>query len=751
MATYTVYDRVKETTQSTGTGTITLLGASANFRSFSLVGDGSITYYAIVHQSLNEWEVGYGTYTVDGSTLSRNVISSSNANALVSFSAGVKDVFNTPPATLINMIGGNFVIDDLSNVTITSPIDNNLLTYDSGSGEWKNQTATEAGVLTKTPSASTDNQIIPTVDNVPALTLRSYDGSGYLLVGKYDASTTTFTVDPTGVVTCSQIVSALATGTAPLTVASTTKVTNLNADLLDGRDSSYFAVASTGVTNPLSGNLDANLFKITNLDLPSDSFDAANKSYVDSGDATNAASIATNTTNIATNTTNIATNTTNITANLDESRAQTFKNAVRCVAANGVNISSLSTLQTIDGVTLVAGDRLLLTAQTTGSQNGIYIAASGSWTRATDFDSSSDAKIGVRIHVQEGTANALTDWVLTNASGYTIGTTALTFARYYNGATTTSTASAIVRRDSNSDIFAHSISASNNITATDTITATTFVGSGASLTGVQLTDTELTALASTTSAANKVPYFTGSGTATTTDLTATGRSLIGLGTSANGYIPIGSGSTYTQGAISVGTGLGITFGAGTIAIDATTINSGISAKQTSDATLTALAALTGAGTVYATATDTYVQGTLPVNMGGTASTTASGARTSLGLAIGTDVLAYSAILTVGEITLTDGATPALNAALGNIFLLTAAGDRTIAVPTNPTAGQKIIIAHLASGGARTLALNTGTNGFAYGSDITALTATASGKVDLISCVYNSLVSKWLVVSYIKGY
>ena len=101
--------------------------------------------------------------------------------------------------------------------------------------------------------------------------------------------------------------------------------------------------------------------------------------------------------------------------------------------------------------------------------------------------------------------------------------------------------------------------------------------------------------------------------------------------------------------------------------------------------------------------------------------------------------------------LTDGATPALDASLGNIFTLTAAGNRTIAVPSNAVSGQKIVIRHLASGAARTLALNTGAGGFRFGTDITALTETASGKTDYIGCIYNAADSFWDVVAYTKGF
>lgn len=103
------------------------------------------------------------------------------------------------------------------------------------------------------------------------------------------------------------------------------------------------------------------------------------------------------------------------------------------------------------------------------------------------------------------------------------------------------------------------------------------------------------------------------------------------------------------------------------------------------------------------------------------------------------------------VTLADGATPALNAAIGSIFRLAAAGDRTIGIPTNPVAGQKIVIQHYASGGARTLALNTGAGGFRFGSDITALTQTASGKTDYIGCIYNGTDGFFEVVAVSKGY
>jgi hypothetical protein len=93
-------DRVKETTTTTGTGTVTLAGAATGFQSFAAVGNANTTYYTIAAQTGTEWEVGIGTYTSAGTTLSRTtVLSSSNAGSLVTFSAGTKDVFVTYPSS----------------------------------------------------------------------------------------------------------------------------------------------------------------------------------------------------------------------------------------------------------------------------------------------------------------------------------------------------------------------------------------------------------------------------------------------------------------------------------------------------------------------------------------------------------------------------------------------------------------------------------------------------------------------------
>lgn len=115
-------------------------------------------------------------------------------------------------------------------------------------------------------------------------------------------------------------------------------------------------------------------------------------------------------------------------------------------------------------------------------------------------------------------------------------------------------------------------------------------------------------------------------------------------------------------------------------------------------------------------------------------------------------IAWTPNPTPAVVVLADTATPALDAAAGKVFDLTATGNRTIAVPTNAVDGRAIVIRHRGSGGARTLALNTtGAGSFDFSTDIPALTATASGAVDVIACVYDGTAQRWLVVGVTKGF
>jgi hypothetical protein len=98
-----------------------------------------------------------------------------------------------------------------------------------------------------------------------------------------------------------------------------------------------------------------------------------------------------------------------------------------CRVATTGNLASLSTLLSIDGVTVAAGDRVLVRAQTTTTQNGIYTAASGAWTRATDFDGAGEVTGGTQVYVQQGALYGDIGWRVAGDVAVTPGTNAITF------------------------------------------------------------------------------------------------------------------------------------------------------------------------------------------------------------------------------------------------------------------------------------------------------------------------------------
>ncbi len=107
-----VDSRVKDTTTTTGTGTVTLANsAPTGFRTFgSVLATGDTTFYCIVGAA--EWEIGLGTYNATGPTLARTtVLDSSNAAALVNFSAGTKDVFITAPSERMNLLDNGLAMN----------------------------------------------------------------------------------------------------------------------------------------------------------------------------------------------------------------------------------------------------------------------------------------------------------------------------------------------------------------------------------------------------------------------------------------------------------------------------------------------------------------------------------------------------------------------------------------------------------------------------------------------------------------
>lgn len=141
-----------------------------------------------------------------------------------------------------------------------------------------------------------------------------------------------------------------------------------------------------------TASVSLNSQKITNLATPTDANDAANKAYVDAARS-----------------------------GLD------VKQSVRVATTADITLSGT---QTIDGVAVIAGDRVLVKNQSTATDNGIYVVAAGAWSRASDADSDAEVTPGLFTFVEEGTVNADSGWVLSTNAPVSLGSTNLTFAQF---------------------------------------------------------------------------------------------------------------------------------------------------------------------------------------------------------------------------------------------------------------------------------------------------------------------------------
>ena len=316
------------------------------------------------------------------------------------------------------------------------------------------------------------------------------------------------------------------------------------------------------------------------------------------------------------------------------------KQSVRAATTAPITIASdLENGDTLDTtVTLATGDRVLVKNQSTASENGIYVVqASGAAVRATDFDSTAEVTPGAFTFVEEGTLNGDTGWVVTTDGAITVGTTGIAWAQF-SGAGSITAGDGLTKSGSTLNVGAGTgitvnadtvqISASyvgqTSITTLGTITTGTWNGTDIAVadggtgasdastartnlglaigTDVQAYDAELAALAGLSSAADKLPYFTGTGTAALTTLTSQARGLL-------------DDSSYAD----MRTTLGLVIGTDVQAYNST-LASVAGGTYSGDDSITTLGTIT-AGTWNGT--------TIAIANGGTGQTTASGARGSL--------------------------------------------------------------------------------------------------------------------------
>jgi hypothetical protein len=227
------------------------------------------------------------------------------------------------------------------------------------------------------------------------------------------------------------------------------------------------------------------------------------------------------------------------------------------VATTGSNLAALSGLLTVDGVTLVSGDRVLVKDQTTQSANGIYIAASGAWTRALDADAWTELPAAFTF-VETGTVNADSGWLCTVVAGGTIGTTAVTWVQF-SGAGQITAGAGLTKTGNQIDV----VGAANRIivNADNIDIAATYVGQATITTLGTVTTgawngTTIAVANGGTGATTLTGYLLGNGVSpVTASATIPNTSITGLGTMAT--------QNANAVAITGGTIDGITFDCGT--------------------------------------------------------------------------------------------------------------------------------------------------------------------------------------------
>lgn len=251
--------------------------------------------------------------------------------------------------------------------------------------------------------------------------------------------------------------------------------------------------------------------------------------------------------------------------------------SVRAISTNSLTLSGL---QTVDGVALNEGDRVL--AGNNGTNTGIYIVSAGAWTRALDANLNDQFRPGKQVFVNEGTSYSDTVWSITNDGTITLGSTTITFTQASglgqvvagsglskSGNTISAVAGTGITLAGNNIALSGQALALHNL-ATNGLVVRNGVGTvisrsiAVSGTGISITNGDavaanptislsdaLSSVGGLTPLADRLAYYTGASTAALTTLTATGRSLIAVASVAAGRTLLGLGDMALQNAISV--------------------------------------------------------------------------------------------------------------------------------------------------------------------------------------------------------